>query len=250
VIDNLHRTAREHSNSVALQQALLTAPPQVPGLQIVIRYVPATTGNEIGGDWYDAFLQPDGTPVLAIGDVVGHDIYAAAAMGQLRGVIRTVGYTTSATPAEILTRADAAARGLRVEVLATTVIARIEGVGADVATLGWSNAGHPPPILITADGPRLLDAAPDRPLGIGRRADRARHDRCVEFRHGDILLLYTDGLIERRDEDLDAALDRLIATLAQAPATDLEALCDLVLTDHGDGARDDIALLAVRVVDP
>jgi PAS domain S-box-containing protein len=249
VIDNLRRQAREHSNSVALQQALLTTAPEAPGLQIATRYLPATNGNEVGGDWYDTFLQLDGAPVFVIGDVVGHDIHAAAGMGQLRGVLRTVGYLESGTPAQILTRADAAARGLSVAVLATALVARIETGPDGTATLCWSNAGHPPPVLITQHGARLLDAAPDRPLGLMRSLDRPRHDHRVAIAPGDTLLLYTDGLVERTDEELDAGLARLIDRLAGATDADLDEFCELVLKEHSPalGIRDDVALLAVRV---
>lgn len=249
-IDNLRRRAREHSNSVALQQALLTAPPVTPGLQIVTRYLPAMDGNEIGGDWHDAFVQPDGTPVLVIGDVVGHDIHAAASMGQLRGVLRTLGYTRSGSPAEILGQADAAARGLAVDVLASAVVARVERTGPRSAVLRWSNAGHPPPLLLTPDGPRLLETAPDRLLGLGVGLERARTDHSLPLRAGDTLLLYTDGLVERRGELIDTGLSRLLDTVRDAASLDLDAVCDLALAEHPGGTRDDIALLAVRLVDP
>lgn len=249
VIDTLRRNAREHNNSVALQQALLTAPPQTPGLQIVTRYMPATSGNEIGGDWYDAYVQPDRTPMLVIGDVVGHDIHAAASMGHMRSLIRTVGYTTGGTPADILSQSDAAARGLGVAVLATAVIACVQNLDAGSARLQWTNAGHPPPILITRHGPRLLDAAPDRPLGMGAKLARPRHNHVVPLERGDTVLLYTDGLIERVDEDLDAVIARLMTALDHARSAELGELCDHVLAERGDGTTDDIALLAVRLHD-
>jgi PAS domain S-box-containing protein len=249
VIDNLRRHAREHSNSVALQQALLTTAPEAPGLQIATRYLPATNGNEVGGDWYDTFLQLDRTPVFVIGDVMGHDIHAAAGMGQLRGVLRTVGYLESGTPAEILTRADAAAHGLSVAVLATALVARVETGSDGTATLCWSNAGHPPPVLVSRTGARLLDAPPDRPLGLMRRLHRPRHDHRVAIAPGDTLLLYTDGLVERTDEELDVGLARLLDSVAGTADADLDAFCDLVLKEHNPtlGIRDDVALLAVRV---
>lgn len=249
VIDNLRRQAREHSNSVALQQALLTGPPELPGLQIATRYLPATNGNEIGGDWYDTFVQPDGSPVFVVGDVVGHDIQAAAEMGQLRGVLRTVGYLQAGPPAQILAHADGAARGLRVDVLATAIVARIETAADGTVTLRWSNAGHPPPVLLSRGGARLLDAAADRPLGLLPSLDRPRQDHQLVLEPGDTLLLYTDGLVERADEDLDTGLARLRDMLAEAAGTELDALCDLVVRGHrtAQGSRDDVALLAVRV---
>jgi serine phosphatase RsbU (regulator of sigma subunit) len=168
-------------------------------------------------------------------------------MGQLRGLIRTVGYITGALPADILSRSDEAARGLSVEVLATVLVARVELSGGDTATLHWSNAGHPPPVLLTASGGRVLEATPGRPLGLGVRLGRARTDHQVVLGRGDVLLLYTDGLVERPQEAFDVGLARLVATLERARGMDLESLCDLVLTEHAGGTRDDIALLAVRL---
>ena len=249
VIDNLRRQAREHDNSVALQRALLTTPPQAPGLQIVTRYLPATTGNEVGGDWYDAFLQPDGTPVVVIGDVVGHDIHAAAAMGQLRGVIRTVGYTQPSTPADILTRADTATRGLGVAMLATALVARLETDVGRSTTLRWSSAGHPPAILATADQVRALHAAPDRLLGLGPSLQQARHDHQVLLEPGDTVLLYTDGMIEEVAQDIDTGIMRLIDSIQRAGRCGLDELCDFILTDHAIDGRDDVALLAIRILD-
>lgn len=246
VMDNLRRSAREHSNSVTLQRAVLTLPPVSTGVQIATRYQPATTGNDIGGDWYDAFVQPDGALVLVVGDVVGHDITAAAAMGQLRGLLRTVGYLSAASPAEILTRSDEAARDLGVDVLASVLIAcvRIDG---DIASLQWSNAGHPPPVLLGAHGARLLDAVPDRPLGLDPRLARPRTNHTEPLSSGDVLLLYTDGVVERPKEGLDAGLAALAATIDRGRDLDLEQLCDLVLAEHAAGTRDDIALLAARL---
>jgi hypothetical protein len=248
VIDNLRRQAREHSNSVALQQALLTTPPPTPALQIVTCYLPATTGNEVGGDWYDAFLQPDGTPVLVIGDVVGHDIHAAAAMGQLRGVIRTVGYTQPGPPADVLTRADAAARGLGVDVLASALVAHLE-TGADGSmALRWSSAGHPPPILCRQGQARALDVAPDRLLGLGPSLQKTRHDHQVPLEPEDTVLLYTDGLIEDVAEDIDVGIARLIASIERAGRGGLDELCDFILKQRAAEGRDDVALLAIRLL--
>jgi PAS domain S-box-containing protein len=247
-LDNLRRQTREHNNSIALQRALLTTPPRAPRLQIVTRYLPATTGNEVGGDWYDAFLQPDGTPVVVIGDVVGHDIHAAAAMGQLRGVIRTVGYTQPGTPADILTRADAAARGLGVDVLASALVARLETSANGLTTFRWSTAGHPPAILATADQIRALHSAPDRLLGLGPSLQRTRHDHQVALEPGDTVLLYTDGLIEQVAQDIDIGIMRLIDSIHRAGRRDLDELCDFVLTDRVAEGRDDVALLAIRLL--
>ena len=245
VIDNLRRYAREHADSLTLQHALLTAPVQSPGLEIVSRYVPADYGAQVGGDWYDSFTQPAGT-IVVIGDVVGHDMQAAASMGQLRGVIRTIGHAVGGSPSDTLTRADAVARGLQVDVLASAVLARFEPAeGRGRFRLRWSNAGHPPPFLIRRDGAVSSLTAPTDPL-LGAAVDLPRHDHVAHLQAGDTVLLYTDGLIERRDEGIDDGLARLARTLEAAGAMALDALCELVLRRSGSGG-DDVALVAVRV---
>lgn len=244
VVDNLRRRAREHDNSMALQHALLTAPPDAPQVQIVTRYLPATSGNEVGGDWYDAFLQADGTPIVVIGDVVGHDIHAAAAMGQLRGVIRTLGYARASTPAAILNETDATARGLGVDVLASAFVARLD-TSSHEPTLQCSNAGHPPPLLLKATGEvQVLDDRPDPILGVVPAHER--RNRIIDLSTGDVLLLYTDGLIERVDEDIDSGIARLTERVAASHGLSLDQLCDAILIDHHHGRRDDIAVLALR----
>ena len=251
VIDNLRLYAREHGNSVALQQALLTAAPQIAPFAILTRYLPASAGSEVGGDWYDAFAQPDGGVAVVIGDVVGHDIHAAAAMGQLRGVIRTIATTIPGTPAGTLMQAERAAGGLQVRVLASVVVAQVQPRHSGTTgghTVLWSNAGHPPPVLISRHGDvRLLEARADPLLGV--LADSVRHDHSVEIHPGDTLLLYTDGIIERPDEGIDAGLARLVASLAGSQERSLSQLCDAVLAQHDGNRRDDIALLALRVSD-
>jgi GAF domain-containing protein len=247
VIDNLRRYNREHNDSMVLQQALLTAAPQPAGLDMVSRYLPAGDGAQVGGDWYDSFVQPDGASVLVIGDVVGHDIEAAAAMGQLRGVIRTVGHMIAGTPADTLARADQAARGLQVDVLATAIVARVEEPGPTGArTLRWSNAGHPPPVLIRRDGQAaLLDSEPDTLLGA--LVNVRRHDHTVLIEPGDTLLLYTDGLVERVTEGIDEGMARLVAALTGSQGLSLDDLCDAALAQLPLSRRDDVAMLALRI---
>src|SRR5204863_3830176 len=110
----------------ALQRSMLTAPPEPNHSEIVVRYVPAAAGAEIGGDWYDAFLQPDGATVIAIGDVVGHDTRAAAAMGQVRGLLRGISYSSGDTPAGVLRQLDRALHGLALDTMATALVGRLE----------------------------------------------------------------------------------------------------------------------------
>ncbi len=238
--------AEHRETSLALQHALLTEPPEPDHLEVVVRYQPASRAA-VGGDWYDAVLTPDGATVLVIGDVVGHDARAAASMGQTRGLLRAVAYTSGDTPAGVLTRTEQAARGLSVTALATAVVARIERAPGGGRLLRWSNAGHPAPALVRADGSvRLLEAAPDLMLGVDEQTRRADHR--VDLADGDTLLLYTDGLVERRDETLDVGLGRLLSHLAELAAVPPDVLCDALLARLlRDGAEDDVALLAVRL---
>src|SRR4051812_24108322 len=141
--------------------SLLTPPPELDGLQITVRYRPAAAYQQVGGDWYDAFGQPDGAALLVIGDVVGHNVDAAAAMGQIRSILRGIAYDRPEGPAQVLTRVDGVLTGLRIGTLATALVARLEQPDehnpAGLRTLGWSSAGHLPPLLLCTDGTvRLL----------------------------------------------------------------------------------------------
>jgi PAS domain S-box-containing protein len=232
-----------------LQRSMLTAPPDPAHTEIEVRYVPAAAGAEIGGDWYDAFLQSDGCTVLAIGDVVGHDSRAAAAMGQVRGLLRGISYSSGDTPAGVLRQLDRAVRGLALHTMATCLVARLEpdddGAGT---TLRWSNAGHLPPAVLTADGTvTLLDDGPvDLLLGVA--PDTARTDRAVVLEPGATVLLYTDVLVERRDRDLDAGTAALAEVLRLCAGLPLAELCDRVLERlFLPDAEDDVAVLAVRI---
>lgn len=154
--------------SETLQRSLLTDPPQPAGLRIEVRYRPAAHQAQVGGDWYDAFLTAEGTLSLAIGDVAGHDRDAAAAMGQLRNLLRGIAYTLNEPPAAVLTQLDRALRDLAMGSLATMILATVHP-DPDHAAVGqrmlrWSNAGHPPPLLIDPDG-RPAAGHPGRPAG-------------------------------------------------------------------------------------
>ncbi|WP_448642011.1 SpoIIE family protein phosphatase [Geodermatophilus sp. URMC 63] len=233
----------------ALQRSMLTAPPRPEGCDIVVRYLPASEGAEIGGDWYDAFVEAGGDTVLVIGDVVGHDRHAAAAMGQLRGLLRGIGYAGGASPAGVLAQLDRAASGLAIGAMATALVARLERLPGEAARLRWSSAGHPPPVVVDPDGGvRLLDPGPaDLLLGVDPGRARTDHDAVLPV--GSTVLLYTDGLVERRDRHLDAGTDELLAVLRGCAGVPLEQVCDRVLRRlFLPDAEDDVALLAVRVL--
>ena len=239
--------------SETLQRSLLTDPPQLDHLQIAVRYRPAAREAQVGGDWYDAFLTPDGATCLVIGDVAGHDRDAAAAMGQMRNLLRGVAYTLEEPPAAVLSVLDRAIRDLAVGSLATAVLARVEVVeqqeagGPCLRRLRWSNAGHPPPLVIGADGgARLLRTEADLLLGLDPGTDRADHEVLLE--PGATVLLYTDGMVERRDASLEAGLERLLTAAGEFSGLELSELCDRLLDLLGAPGDDDIALLALRAL--
>ncbi|MGY1672497.1 SpoIIE family protein phosphatase [Geodermatophilus sp. SYSU D00710] len=251
-LDNARLYDQQRRLAEALQRSLLTAPPQPDDAEIVVRYQPAVQVAQVGGDWYDAFLQPDGATVLVIGDVVGHDTEAAAAMGQLRGMLRGVAHRGDTPPDAVLAELDAAIDALGLHTMATAVVARVEQTpeqrAAGTTTLRWSNAGHPVPLLLTPDRQvrRLGGDRGQLMLGVDPGAHRT--SRQVEVRRGSTLLLYTDGLVEGRDLLLDEGIDRLSTALAQLADLPLERLCDALVTRlQPEGLQDDVALVAIRL---
>ncbi|MFK3728840.1 SpoIIE family protein phosphatase [Streptomyces sp. NPDC088090] len=232
--------------ALGLQRAHLTDPPSVPGVVLAARYQPAGSDSEIGGDWYDAFTLPDDTLVLDIGDVGGHDLNAATAMTQMRSMLRALAYAggPDATPADVLGRLDETAEGLATAAFATAVHATLHRRADGTRRFTWSNAGHPPPLLIPAHGDaHYLDAPADLPLCVLPGPGRATHTHTLH--PGDTLLLYTDGLVETPSASLDTGLSRLAheATLRRR-----EPLPDLLRVLQGlSDQRDDTAMLALHV---
>jgi PAS domain S-box-containing protein len=235
--------------SESLQRSLLSEPPQPSGLQIAVRYAPAAHDAHVGGDWYDAFVTPDETIHLVVGDVSGHDREAAASMAQLRNVLRGIAYAVSQPPALVLSWLDHAVRDLQEGVLATAVLAQITaatpGMPAGHRRLRWSNAGHPPPVLVGPDGDvRLLAGEPELMLGI--EPDAPRRDHQIDLEPGSTVLIYTDGLVERRGHAIDADISGLLDHVRDVAGLPLEELCDAVLS-MPHPTEDDIVLLAVRL---
>jgi serine phosphatase RsbU (regulator of sigma subunit) len=250
-LDNARLAAAQQQVAERLQLSLLSPPVQPDSLELAVRYRPATQGIAIGGDWYDAFLQPDGDTVLVIGDVMGHDIEAAAAMGQVKTLVRGIGYDRGDSPAGLVRRVDHAMVGLDVPAMATALVARIE-LGADAEgrparRLRWATAGHPDPMLLLDDGTVLdLSAPVGPPVGIGWLGARA--DEVGPLPEGSTLLLFTDGLFERRGMLLDDSRDLLRGLLAGAVGLPLDVLCDRLLAGMlGPDVEDDVAVLAVRM---
>ncbi|SDD50671.1 GAF domain-containing protein [Geodermatophilus telluris] len=238
--------AEQESVATTLQRALLGELPAPAGLELAARYLPSSAGAQVGGDWWDAFEDSDGAPVLVIGDVTGHDVRAAATMGQLRSMLRGFAFEAGEPPAHALGRLDAAVGGLRVGALATAVVARVDPGDDGGRVLSWSNAGHPPPLLRSPDGTvEVLTSPPD--LLVGLDPARARSTWRTPLPPGSTLLLYTDGLVERRRTDLDSGIAQLAGALAGDDRGSLDDLLDRLLAGVRGSTDDDVALLALRV---
>lgn len=232
-----------------LQDALMPHLPDAEGFELAGRYEPAHESDQVGGDWYDAFVPVDaarGTLTVSVGDVAGHDTAAAAVMGQVRSSLRTLLIDRPAGPGLALERLDRVLTAERTARLVTAIVATF--APSDGGTeLTWSNAGHLPPLLVVpGHPPRYLGAPPEPMLGLGRDWTRDQHSTLVPS--GATVLLFTDGLIERRDESIDdslAALARAVGGLGDLP---LDTLLDRIIEiSLARGHDDDTALFGIRV---
>ena len=233
----------ERELSETLQRSLLAPAAQPAHLDVAVRYQPAAAGAQIGGDWYDAFELPDGRLTVVVGDVSGHDRHAAAGMSQLRNLLRGISHALLKPPARVLAALNEAMTALRVDVFATVVLAQIDPDN----TVTWSNAGHPPPVLMGPDGAvHLLDPPAEPLLGIRRR--RQGTDHTVHLPPGSSIVLYTDGLIERRAGSLDDGLTELLTSLAAVAPQNLTAdqLSDHLLATFTGATEDDVVLCVVQ----
>jgi serine phosphatase RsbU (regulator of sigma subunit) len=247
-VDRVHRQSQQAELAEALQRSLLTELPTIAGAEVVTRYVPAAEAARVGGDWYDAFLHTDGDPVVVIGDVAGHDTAAAAEMGQLRGLLRGIAHYSAAGPAEVLRGLDAAMAAMHTGTLATAAIARLEDGGT---RLRWASAGHPPPLVADPDGTVTVLSGGLGDLLLGVDPAAVRRESTVPLRPGAVVLLYTDGLVERRDCDVDTGVARLRRHLAALAGRPLEQLADELLARMLPATPgDDVALVAIRVHPP
>jgi serine phosphatase RsbU (regulator of sigma subunit) len=238
--------AEEHRVKESLQRAVLPARlPSVAGVELAARYLPADMPSLVGGDWYDAFCLPDGGLAVATGDVVGHDLDAAATMGQVRNAMRAYAFRYD-PPAEVLARLNQLLTGLGDHGLATALIGRLD---SGLRSFRWSCGGHPPPLLIGSAGVRLLSCPAGVMLGAVPPSRAHYADAYAAVEPDDLLVLYTDGLIERRDRDLDegfTALIRAAGDLRGQPAeTACATLMDRLLPDQVH--EDDVCLLVLRV---
>jgi CheY-like chemotaxis protein len=238
VVGKARRYEQEHLAAHTLQSTLLPAAlPPAPGLRVAVRYLPGTRGAEVGGDWYDLVSHPSGASILAVGDVSGHDMGAAAAMGAVRSGLRAL-MRHADDPASLVELVQLSWDDLAVDRMATLVVVFVDGKTGEFTV---ASAGHPPPLLVPAVGrPRFLPVEPAPPLGCppGRVGSYRG-----ELEPGDLILLYSDGLIESREESIDAGLDHLAEMAAQA-GTHPERFCSRILSGLKRERTDDIALLA------
>ncbi|MCX4571673.1 SpoIIE family protein phosphatase [Streptomyces sp. NBC_01571] len=237
--------ARERQVAVTLQEAMLHSPHLARHRDTAVRYLPAAGSLNVCGDWYEVIDLPENRFAVAVGDVVGHGLEAAAVMGMLRSAL-SASVRAVEDPARALDCLGLYARYVE-DAMATTVVQAIVDTRARRVT--YSSAGHPPPVLLHQDGTcALLDQATDPPLA-ARPKHVPRPQAELPYTPGDTLVLYTDGLIERRGEDIDAGLQRLTDALARYTRHQPEHLADALLAHLGvsSGARDDIALIVLRL---
>lgn len=246
-LENARLYQRQRRVAETMQRHLLPKLPTVPGLEATVRYVSAPDASQVGGDWYDMFPLGDGSFAVAIGDVVGHDLDAAAGMAQLRNMLRAHAWARHDEPGKIVRQLDETVMHVTDVSMATVVFGRLTHDPATGWLLQWTNAGHPPPLLVDYNGrARFLDQAHGLLLGIGTPHERP--NATTDLPPRSTLLLYTDGLVESPHSPLDEGLEQLrrhAAALAHRP---LNAFCDHLLQQVRAAANDDdVALLALRV---
>jgi serine phosphatase RsbU (regulator of sigma subunit)/CheY-like chemotaxis protein len=232
---------REHLIAETLQRSLLPAAlPRIPGLQLASRYVPGAAGSEVGGDWYDAVRLDDGRVALSVGDVVGRGVNAAAIMGQLRVAMRAYAMQGMG-PAAVMSGLEHVMQDLSDDHLATALFLVVDPATRRVRL---ANAGHPPPLWLHADGRcELIEQGLGPPLNVA--PGTAYEEHLLSLDDGDTLFLYTDGLVEERDESLDVGLRRL-QDIVEACTGGPEQMCDRALSKLGAvDKNDDVAILAM-----
>ena len=238
---------REHEIASELQRALLPGElPRVDHVRLAARYVPAAGGVEVGGDWYDAIPFNDGRVLLVVGDVVGHGIRSAAAMGRLASAARALA-GSHPEPAALLSALDRVAAADPVAWLATCVAVLVDPA---TGTARWSTAGHPPPLLRRADGSvTVLSGARSTPLGF---VEGERPEALVELDGRSLFVLYTDGLVERRHSTIDEGIETIRAAVAPELGEDPAAIEErvdrlLIVGTRGSDHADDVVVLCAEV---
>ena len=244
-----HRTTVTHT----LQRAMLTTLPRVDGLAMAAHYAPADDRDDVGGDWYDAIrlstpADPDVAVIaVSVGDIAGHTLSAATDMGQVRSMLRQAAWDRAGfTASRVVAAFEEANSGVGPRARGTLVLAHLQRAADGDWSMSWSNAGHPPPILVSPGRPPQLLPGIDPMFGFPHLLSRPRADGCVLVPAGSLLFLHTDGLVERRGEDLDVGTARLLETLDRRRDEDVATLPEQVAAELSPG-EDDVVALAVRV---
>jgi PAS domain S-box-containing protein len=252
VVDNSSLYEREHHIANVLQESLLPTVPEIHGLDIAARYRPSDTFAQVGGDFYDVLPLPDGSVALMVGDVIGHDLIAAATMGQLRGQLRACAWEAAIEgvhdPGSVLDRTDRLVQGLAMTEMATVLYGKLEqGPGvASTWTLTYATAGHPMPLIRWPDG-RTTELEGSG-MAIGASTGVRRASRATAIPAGSTLVAFTDGLVERRSRHWSDGVTAVRRALETAPddstATKLADLLVDVVEEH---RFDDTVVLVVRL---
>ncbi|MER6770140.1 GAF domain-containing SpoIIE family protein phosphatase [Streptomyces bacillaris] len=246
-LENARHYQRQRQIAATMQRYLLPQLPRLAGVEMTARYLPAPDASHVGGDWYDAFPLPNGDTALVVGDVVGHDLEAAAGMAQLRNMLRAYTWAQGDPPHHTVERLDQAMGHITDVSMATLVLARLAAAPSGGRALTWTNAGHPPPLLLDPAGTaRFLGDG--KGILLGACGNRPRPQGHIHLHPGSTILFYTDGLIESRRQPLDAGLERLRSDTADLRHRQLDDLVDhLLVRSRPADNDDDVALLAIRI---
>ncbi|GAA0308672.1 ATP-binding SpoIIE family protein phosphatase [Kineococcus aurantiacus] len=255
LVENARLHEREHALAETLQRSMLpdsTGLEGIDGLDVWTFYASNADHAQVGGDWYDVLPAtgegPGGTAGgsvagVVVGDVVGHDLEAAAAMGQIRSVVRTAAHEFD-DPGSVLMRVDQLASGMRIGRMASLVFATLQRLDDGEWEMAWSSAGHLPPLLRRGTDVEVLSEATGTLVGLGERP-RPTRERALS--PGDVLVLYTDGLIETRARPMRDGLEVLVEVLSRSRARDAAGIGEELLAGLGDTPEDDTAIVVVRV---
>ncbi|MFP8959689.1 PP2C family protein-serine/threonine phosphatase [Streptomyces nanhaiensis] len=243
-IENARLFEQVRSGAENFQRLLLPRLPDLHPFSGSAVYRPATAPGQLGGDWYDVILLPDRSCAAVIGDVVGHDLKAAASMAQTRNMLRALLYDRRTPPSLVLSQLDRTLHAITESSVTTACLARIEPEG-DGWCLHWSSAGHLPPLVITPDRRTVyLHADPGVPLGVDTRQPRPDHTHPLPG--GATVVLFTDGLVEHPRRPLDVCMDELAEVAAAHAGEPPDKLCRILADNHTSDGHDDLAVLVLR----
>ena len=243
-IENVRLLEQVRAGSEQFQRRLLPTLPDMRPFEAAAIYRPAAEPHHLGGDWYDAVLLPDGAVAVVIGDVLGHDLDAAASMASTRHMLRALLFTLRTPPSAVLTQLDRTLEAITNNPVTTTILARIEPAGA-AWRLHWSTAGHVPPLLITSAGrAEYLFTEPGLPLNVD--SGRPRPDHTHPLPAATTVVFFTDGLVEHPEHPIDESLNELAELATTNASLPLQDFVRSLADHHPSDGHDDMAILALR----